>query len=131
MSRKYIVKVNNRAYEVEVEEVGKRPAPPPLPMPTGPKSVSVTVPQVSSAPPGKTQASVQDGRKVVPTPMTGTIIKVMCMVGQEVKEGDVLLKLEAMKMETSLSTPVNGKIVEIKCKEGQTVTAGEPLVVLQ
>jgi biotin carboxyl carrier protein len=131
MSRKYIVKVNNRAYEVEVEEVGKRPAPPPLPVPTGPKSVSVTVPQVSSAPPGKTQAAVQDGRKVVPTPMTGTIIKVMCMVGQEVKEGDVLLKLEAMKMETSLSTPVTGKIVEIKCKEGQTVTAGEPLVVLQ
>jgi biotin carboxyl carrier protein len=53
------------------------------------------------------------------------------MGGQEVKEGDVLLKLEAMKMETALSTPVNGKSVEIKCKEGQTVTAGEPLVVLQ
>jgi biotin carboxyl carrier protein len=131
MSRKYIVKVNNRAYEVEVEEVGKKPAPAPIPMPTGPKSVSVTVPQVSSASPNKAQAAMQDGRKVVPTPMTGTIIKVMCMVGQEVKEGDVLLKLEAMKMETSLSTPVNGKIVEIRCKEGQTVTAGEPLVVLQ
>lgn len=131
MSRKYIVKVNNRAYEVEVEEIGKRPSRPPLPLPTGPKSVSVTVPQVASAPPSRSQATMADGLKVVPTPMTGTIIKIMCMVGQEVKEGDVLLKLEAMKMETSLSTPVAGTITEIKCTEGQTVHAGEPLVVLK
>jgi biotin carboxyl carrier protein len=131
MSRKYIVKVNNKAYEVEVEEVGKKPAPPPLPMPTGPKSVSVTVPQVASSPQSKVQAAMADGMKVVPTPMTGTIIKIMCMVGQEVKEGDVLLKLEAMKMETSLSTPVAGTITEIKCTEGQIVNAGEPLVLLK
>ena len=131
MARKYIIKVNNRAYEVEVEEIGKKPAPPPLPMPTGPKSVTVTVPQVSSAQPSKAQAMVQEGMKVVPTPMTGTIIKIMCMVGQQVKEGDVLIKLEAMKMETTLSTPVAGTITEIRCKEGQTVNAGEPLVVLK
>jgi len=130
MARKYIVKVNNKAYEVEVEEIGKKP-PPSLPMPTGPKSVSVTVPLISSAQPSKVQAAVPEGMKVVPTPMTGTIIKIMCMVGQEVKEGDVLLKLEAMKMETALSTPVAGTITEIKCKEGQTVNAGEPLVVLK
>lgn len=132
MSRKYIIKVNNRAYEVEVEEIGKKPSPPPLPMPTGPKSVSVTVPQVTSTPSaGSPKASVADGMKVVPTPMTGTIIKIMCMVGQQVEEGDVLLKLEAMKMETTLSTPVAGTITEIKCKEGQIVNAGEPLVVLK
>ena len=131
MARKYIIKVNNRAYEVEVEEIGKKPAPPPLPMPTGPRSVTVTVPQVSSAGPSKAQAMVQEGMKVVPTPMTGTIIKIMCMVGQQVKEGDVLIKLEAMKMETTLSTPVAGTITEIRCKEGQTVNAGEPLVVLK
>jgi len=130
MSRKYIVKVNNKAYEVEVEEVGKKPALAPIPAPTGPKTISVTVPQAAAAPAGKPQAPVAEGQKIVPAPMTGTIIKVLCQVGQEVKEGDVLVKLEAMKMETSLSTPVAGKVVEIRVKPGQTVTAGEALVIL-
>ncbi|MDI6740093.1 MAG: DUF2118 domain-containing protein [Candidatus Edwardsbacteria bacterium] len=130
MSRKYIIKVNNKAYEVEVEEIGKKP-PPPLPMLTGPKNVSVNVPQVASTSSSKPQAAAQEGMKVIPTPMTGTVIKIMCMVGQEVKEGDPLLKLEAMKMETTLSTPVAGIVVEINGKEGQTVNAGEPLVVLK
>jgi glutaconyl-CoA/methylmalonyl-CoA decarboxylase subunit gamma len=130
MSRKYIVKVNNKAYEVEVEEVGKKPALAPIPAPTGPKTISVTVPQATSAPAGKPQVQAAEGQKIVPAPMTGTIIKVMCQVGQEVKEGDVLLKLEAMKMETSLSTPVAGKVVDIRVKPGQTVTAGEALVIL-
>ncbi|MDO9026658.1 MAG: DUF2118 domain-containing protein [bacterium] len=130
MSRKYIVKVNNKAYEVEVEEVGKKPALAPIPAPTGPKTISVTVPQAAAPAPGKSQAPVAEGQKVIPAPMTGTIIKVLCQVGQEVKDGDVLLKLEAMKMETSLSTPVAGKVVEIRVKPGQTVTAGEALVIL-
>jgi len=131
MSRKYIVKVNNKAYEVEVEEVGKKPALAPIPAPTGPKTISVTVPQAApAAAPGKPQAQVAEGQKVIPAPMTGTIIKVLCQVGQEVKDGDVLLKLEAMKMETSLSTPVAGKVAEIRVKPGQTVTAGEALVIL-
>lgn len=130
MSRKYIIKVNNKAYEVEVEEVGKKPALAPIPAPTGPKTISVTVPQAPAANTGKPQVQVAEGQKVVPAPMTGTIIKVLCQVGQEVKDGDVLLKLEAMKMETSLSTPVAGKVAEIRVKPGQTVTAGEALVIL-
>lgn len=130
MSRKYIVKVNNKAYEVEVEEVGKKPAMAPIPALTGPKTIWVTMPQAPAATAGKPQAQVAEGQKIVPAPMTGTIIKVLCQVGQEVKEGDVLLKLEAMKMETSLSTPVSGKVAEIWVKPGQTVTAGEALVIL-
>jgi methylmalonyl-CoA carboxyltransferase small subunit len=131
MSRKYIVKVNNKAYEVEVEEVGKKPLPAPIPAPTGPKTISVTVPQAApSAAPGKPQVQAAEGQKIVPSPMTGTIIKVLCQPGQEVKEGDVLLKLEAMKMETSLSTPVSGRVAEIRVKPGQNVTAGEALVIL-
>ena len=130
MSRKYIVKVNNKAYEVEVEEVGKKPVALP-PMPTGPKTISVTVPQMPAAPAGRPQAQpVGEGQKAVPAPMTGTIIKVMCQVGQEVKEGDLLLKLEAMKMETTLSSPVAGKVAEIRVKERQNVSAGEILLVL-
>ena len=130
MSRKYIVKVNSKAYEVEVEEVGKKAAPASMPLPAGPKAVPVTMPQAISAHVGKPQVQVAEGPKIVPAPMTGTIIKVLCQVGQEVKEGDVLLKLEAMKMETSISTPVAGKVVDIRVKPGQNVSAGEALVIL-
>jgi biotin carboxyl carrier protein len=130
MSRKYIVKVNSKAYEVEVEEVGKPAAPAPLPLPAGPKAVPANIPQPAAAPASKPQVQAAAGQKIVPAPMTGTIIKVLCQVGQEVKEGDVLLKLEAMKMETSLSTPVAGKVVDIRVKPGQNVSAGEALVIL-
>ena len=100
-------------------------------MPTGPKTISVTLPAAPAAPAGAPQAlPVAAGQKAVPAPMTGTIIKVLCQVGQEVKEGDVLLKLEAMKMETTLSSPLAGKVAEIRVKERQNVTAGEALVVL-
>ncbi len=131
MSRKYIVKVNNKAYEVEVEEIGKKPVAAPPPAPTGPKTISVTLPAAPAAPAGAPMAQpVGAGQKAIPAPMTGTIIKIMCQVGQEVKEGDVLLKLEAMKMETTLSSPLAGTIAEIRVKERQNVTAGEALVVL-
>ncbi len=126
MSRKYIVKVNNKAYEVEVEEVGKRSA---LPAPAAPRTVVVAAPppapSAQAAP-----AAVAAGQKAVQAPMTGTVIKIMCQVGQEVKEGDVLLKLEAMKMETAISSHLAGKVSEIRVAERQTVSSGEVLVVL-
>ncbi|MDQ7797916.1 MAG: DUF2118 domain-containing protein [Candidatus Edwardsbacteria bacterium] len=125
MSRKYIVKVNNKAYEVEVEEVGKRSAPPALPAQAAPRTVVVAPPAAPSAP-----AAVAAGQKAVQAPMTGTVIKILCQVGQEVKEGDVLLKLEAMKMETAISSHLAGKVSEIRVAERQSVSSGEVLVVL-
>ncbi|MBU1356233.1 MAG: biotin/lipoyl-binding protein [Candidatus Edwardsbacteria bacterium] len=124
MSRKYIVKVNNKAYEVEVEEVGKRPSSPPLSAQAAPRAVVAAPPSAPSAP------AVAAGQKAVQAPMTGTVIKILCQVGQEVKEGDVLLKLEAMKMETAISSHLAGKIAEIRVAERQTVSSGEVLVVL-
>lgn len=128
MSRKYVVKVNNKSYEVEVEEVGQqaplisRPAPAPQP---------VAVSLAPAVAPAKPQAVPAADGKVVPAPMTGTVIKVLCQVGQQVKEGDVLLKLEAMKMETSISSPFAGQVAEIPVAERQNVNAGQTLVVLK
>ncbi len=128
MARKYVVKVNNKSYEVEVEEVGlqgpsiSRPAPAPQP---------VAVSLAPAAVPAKPQAAPAAGGKVVPAPMTGTVIKVLCQVGQQVKEGDILLKLEAMKMETSISSPFAGQVAEIPVAERQNVNAGQTLVVLK
>jgi oxaloacetate decarboxylase alpha subunit len=63
--------------------------------------------------------------------MTGTIIKILCRVGQEVNEGDVILKLEAMKMETEMAAPFPGRVKEIRVAERQNVTAGDALVVME
>ncbi|HAD82980.1 MAG: hypothetical protein A2509_10320 [Candidatus Edwardsbacteria bacterium RIFOXYD12_FULL_50_11] len=130
MSRKYIVKVNNKAYEVEVEEVGKRSAPPALPVQAAPRTVMVAPPPAPGAPAKAAPAAVAAGQKAVQAPMTGTVIKILCQVGQEVKDGDVLLKLEAMKMETSISSHLAGKVSEIRVAERQSVSSGEVLVVL-
>jgi biotin carboxyl carrier protein len=141
MTRKYVIKVNNKPYAVEVTEVSRTPNSPlpPAPLPpvvnaTAPPipRVSVPMPQATPPPPtSKPPSSVVAGEKVVQAPMTGTIIKILCQVGQEVNEGDVILKLEAMKMETEMAAPFPGRIKEIRVAERQNVTAGDALVVME
>ena len=60
----------------------------------------------------------------------GTIVEVMVSVGDEVKEGEVLLVLEAMKMKNRITSPASGKIRRVEVKPGARVTKGQVLVVL-
>lgn len=140
MTRKYVIKVNNKPYEVEVTEVGRTPnAPlPPAPLPpvvaAAPPAPRMSMPMPGGTPPpptSKLPSSVVVGEKVIQAPMTGTIIKILCQVGQEVNEGDVILKLEAMKMETEMAAPFPGRVKEIRVAERQNVTAGDPLVIME
>jgi biotin carboxyl carrier protein len=133
MPRKYLIKVNNKAYEVEVTEVGQKPAvtPEPIAALAAQRPATVSIPQVTTAPPSRPLGAVVDGQKVIPAPMTGTIIKILCSEGQEINEGDTVLKLEAMKMETDLAAPFAGRIKSILVGQKQNVTAGEPLIVME
>ncbi len=63
--------------------------------------------------------------------ITGTIWKVECEIGQEVKEGDTVVILESMKMEMPVEAEDDGKVSEIKCAEGDSVSEGDVLVVLE
>ena len=67
----------------------------------------------------------------VTSPMPGTVIKLNRAEGDEVKAGDVVLILEAMKMENEITAPVAGKIVKLNCTAGQTVAGGEVLFEIQ
>lgn len=67
---------------------------------------------------------------IVP-PMPGTIIKVNVKVGDEVKEGDAVIVVEAMKMETNLYTRINGKVTKVNSKEGDRVDSDTVLVVIE
>jgi len=63
--------------------------------------------------------------------ITGTIWSVDCEVGQQVRDGDVVVVLESMKMEMPVEAEVDGTIKEIRCQVGQAVNEGDTLVVLE
>ena len=105
--RKFNISVNGKKYEVEVEEVGGASAPvsapksaAPAPKPAAPAAAK---PAAKAAPPA--------GSTVVKAPMPGTIVSIKVNVGDAVKKGDVLVILEAMKMENEIMAPQDGKVV--------------------
>ncbi|MCP4726433.1 MAG: acetyl-CoA carboxylase biotin carboxyl carrier protein subunit [bacterium] len=67
----------------------------------------------------------------ISSPMPGTIIKINCREGDDVKENDTLVIVEAMKMENNLRAPADGKIEKINFSEGDLVDAGAPIVEIE
>jgi biotin carboxyl carrier protein len=72
-----------------------------------------------------------EGRQVVATPMPGKIVKVLARAGDEVRQGQGLVVVEAMKMENELRSPKDGKVVELLVAEGQAVEANTRLFVIE
>ena len=80
--------------------------------------------------PAAAPVSVGAGETPVNSPMPGSIFKVECSVGQSVKAGDVLVVLEAMKMEIEVSAPVDGTVKSVSATVGTAVNTDDLLVVL-
>jgi len=78
-----------------------------------------------------TAGFVAEGKQSITAPMPGKIVKVFVKVGDEVKEGQGLVVVEAMKMENELKSPKAGKVTEVQAKEGSTVENGAPLIVVE
>ncbi len=115
--RKFIVNVNGNSYEVEVEEVGAEASAP------APKkaAVSASAPKKAAAPAGNGEP--------VKAPMPGNILDIKVSNGQNVKKGDVLVILEAMKMENEIKAPKDGTATVLTSK-GAAVNTGDVLVTL-
>lgn len=134
---KYKVTLNNRTYEVEVEE-GKAmlideyeayaPAAPAAPAPVA-AAVPVAAAPAAAAPAAGAGASLAAG-ELVKSPMPGNILKINVTQGQKVSEGDVLLVLEAMKMENEIVATKSGTVAQIVTAKGAVVETGAPLVVI-
>ena len=126
---KYKVTLNNRVYEVEVE-MGQAmlideydavaPAAPAAP---------TAVPAAPAAPAAVPAAALASG-KVVKAPMPGNILKINVAPGQKVEEGDVLIVLEAMKMENEIVAAKSGTVAQVAVSKGAVVETGAPLVVI-
>ena len=129
--KKFIVRVNGKSYEVEVEEVKTgitQKAAPQVP------EAPVRAHEPPSPPPAPQPMTVQEapsGSGHITAPMPGVVLKVHVAVGDTVKQGDVLVNLEAMKMENDIFSPMDGKVVSVHIDVGASVNAGDPLVDLE
>ena len=108
--KKYRVNVNGTVYEVELEEMTGAPAAAP---------VAAPAPSAAAAP-------AASGEKVT-SPMPGTILSVNVAAGDAVKRGQVLMILEAMKMENEIMCPCDGTVSSVSVTKGAAVESGTPL----
>lgn len=80
---------------------------------------------------GRAAAAPKSGPSAVQSPMPGKVVKLLVAVGDEVKAGQGVVVVEAMKMENELKSPRDGKVKAISVKEGQPVEAGQSLALLE
>ena len=125
--RKFNITVNGVAYEVEVEEVAAGEAS--APVAAAPKAAPKAAAPAAKPAAAPKAAPVANGTKVN-APMPGTILDVKVPQGQAVKKGDVLLILEAMKMENEILAPQDGTVAQVAVSKGASVNSGDALVVL-
>ena len=115
------LEVNGTHYSVEVQREVKE-------KPKTPRLVRTAVPK-----PSPEESGIAKGpspKATVKTPLPGTILKILVKAGDEVKKGDTLLIMEAMKMENNIMAEKNGKVTEIRVREGDSVLQDAVLLVL-
>lgn len=116
----YKIKVNGKTYKVELESVeevaGEN-------KPVEAKKEVAPAPKAVAAPSG-------DGQKVI-APIQGTVVNVKVKVGDNVKKGDVLLVIEAMKLENDVVSPFDGQVAEILVSKGQSVASKDVVVTIK
>ena len=129
---KYKITLNGKTYEVEVEAgqamlvdeyeayAPAKAAPAAAPAPTA----------AAAAAPAAAAATATAAGEVIKAPMPGNILKINCAQGASVKAGDILLILEAMKMENEILAPRDGVVAQVVTSKGSVVETGTPLVVL-
>ena len=118
--KKYKVTVNGTAYEITLEAIDAA-------------DVKAAVPAKETAPaaaPAPAPAATSASGETVKSPMPGTILSVNVQNGASVKKGDVLMILEAMKMENEIMSPCDGTIASVNVQNGASVETGTVLCVI-
>lgn len=135
---RYKVTLNGKTYEVEVDETSAMlvdeyealaPAPAAAPALAGAPAAAPAAVPASAAAPSHAPAQTAAG-EAVKAPMPGTVLQVKTAQGAAVKKGDVLVVLEAMKMENEILAPRDGTVAQVAVSKGSAVDTGAVLVVL-
>jgi len=124
MIKKYRVRVDGKEYDVEVEGVEAERG--------GPKKEGDTprpIRETEKGAPGGHKAAA--GEKVVFSPMPARVERINCRAGEAAKKGDLLMVIEAMKMENEILSPIDGIVKEVCVIEGANVSSDEKLVVFE
>lgn len=124
--KNYRITVNGTSYDVSVEELAGGVAPVAAPVAAAP----VAAPAPAAPAPAPAAKSAGAGSIKVASPMPGKILDVKAKVGDAVKKGQVILILEAMKMENEVVAPEDGTVASIDVAAGATVEAGDTLATL-
>ena len=115
--RKFRIKIDGKIFMAEVEEIGEA------------KKASPATAVTKTASSATSIAAPISGNTVV-APMPGKVIAIKVSKGQKVNAGDVVVVIEAMKMEQEIKTALEGTVSEISISEGETVKKEQPLVVI-
>lgn len=125
--QEFRIKVNGKVYEVEVEEMGN---PAPTTEKAAPETVKAVAPAAAQTGAGTGTTPSAEGKETVTAPMPGKILALKVVSGQKVQKGDLLLILEAMKMENEIFAGTDGVVQGIKVSEGAAVDVDDVLLVI-
>lgn len=131
MIRKFNVNVNGNSYYVELEEIKDGAAM--APIPSAPRPAAAPAPKPAAAPAAAEApkaAAPSAGETTLEAPMPGTILDVLVKEGESVKEGQLALVLEAMKMENELQIPVDGVVKAVNVTKGASVNTSDVLIII-
>ncbi len=135
MIKKLKITVEGKTYEVEVEEIGAqgsaavaapKAAPKAAPAPAAQKAA----PTASQQPAKEAPKGAAGEGEIVPAPIPGKVLSIKVKQGDTVGAGQVVMILEAMKMENEITAPIDGQIKDIRVTEGQAVNSGDTMLVI-
>jgi len=124
------ITIDGKTYEVDVE-AAEPEAPANLPQNLGGLSLGsapLRVPAGAAPVAPKVEDKAANEDKVCRSPVSGNVVRLAAQVGQSLQAGDILVVLEAMKMETNITAPSPGKIAVVRVNQGDSVQAGQIVV---
>ena len=119
------VEVNGTAFEVEMEKAPKMAAPKKTVRPV------VATPAPEPVKPIQKPTAPSTGKSGIKSPLPGVILQIKCNVGDQVKKGQVLMILEAMKMENNILADKDGKVIAINVSKGDSILEGTDLLIIE